>query len=211
MSGDTQKIKKNNCNKSFTATLTWNILSNFGLIGDAYYIEATDALSVYKTSNDPLAKTNVVPYFAGGVFFNSKWISIISRISHISRSNLVASGGFTNSAGENTKLSFNYDIKTLGWTTDANITPFKGFNLHLMLTLQNPKYDNFEFDVFGEHYNYNGVPARATSKTLIEIDGGVNLETGKRLVDAGADVLVAGSFVFKAENPLQVIQDLKAL
>ena len=170
VSGDTQKIKKNNFNKSFTATLTWNILSNFGLIGDAYYIEATDALSVYKTSNDPLAKTNVVPYFAGGVFFNSKWISIISRISHISRSNLVASGGFTNSAGENTKLSFNYDIKTLGWTTDANITPFKGFNLHLMLTLQNPVYDNFEFDVFGEHYNYNGVPARATSKTLIEID-----------------------------------------
>ncbi len=147
VSGDTQKIKKNNFNKSFTATLTWNILSNFGLIGDAYYIEATDALSVYKTSNDPLAKTNVVPYFAGGVFFNSKWISIISRISHISRSNLVASGGFTNSAGENTKLSFNYDIQTLGWTTDANITPFKGFNLHLMLTLQNPKYDNFEFDV----------------------------------------------------------------
>ena len=170
VSGDTQKIKKNNFNKSFTATLTWNILNNFGLIGDAYYIEATDALSVYKTSNDPLAKTNVVPYFAGGVFFNSKWISIISRISHISRSNLVASGGFTNSAGENTKLSFNYDIQTLGWVTDANITPFKGFNLHLMLTLQNPKYDNFEFDVFGEHYNYNGVPARATSKTLIEID-----------------------------------------
>lgn len=48
-------------------------------------------------------------------------------------------------------------------------------------------------------------------QTLIEIDGGVNLETGKRLVDAGADVLVAGSFVFKAENPLQVIQDLKTL
>lgn len=48
-------------------------------------------------------------------------------------------------------------------------------------------------------------------QTLIEIDGGVNLETGKSLVDAGADVLVAGSFVFKAENPLQVIQDLKAL
>ena len=48
-------------------------------------------------------------------------------------------------------------------------------------------------------------------QTLIEIDGGVNLETGKRLIEAGADVLVAGSFVFKAENPLQVIHDLKAL
>ena len=170
ISGETQKIKKDNFNKSFTATLTWHILKNFGIIGDAYYIEATDGLSAYKSSNDPLAKTNVVPYFAGGVFFNSKWISVISRVSRISRSNLVASGGFNNSSGENTKLTFNYDIKTVGWTTDANITPFKGFDLHVMLTLQSPVYDNFEFDVFGEHYDYSGLPARITSKTLIEID-----------------------------------------
>ena len=47
--------------------------------------------------------------------------------------------------------------------------------------------------------------------TLIQVDGGVNLETGKRLVDAGADVLVAGSFVFKAENPAQAIDGLKNL
>lgn len=170
ISGDPKAIQKDNFNKSFTATVTWNILKNFGLIGDAYYIEVTDGLSAYKTANDPLAKTNVVPYFAGGIFYNSKWISIISRVSRISRSNLVASGGFNNSAGENEKLSFNYGIETLGWTTDANITPFKGFNLHLMLTLQNPVMKDFEFDVFGEHYNYSGLPARITSKTLIEID-----------------------------------------
>ena len=47
--------------------------------------------------------------------------------------------------------------------------------------------------------------------TLIQIDGGVNLETGKRLLDAGADVLVAGSFVFGAPDPKQVIHELKAL
>jgi len=47
--------------------------------------------------------------------------------------------------------------------------------------------------------------------TLIEVDGGVNLQTGKRLVDAGADVLVAGSFVFKADNPQTMIQELKQL
>jgi ribulose-phosphate 3-epimerase len=47
--------------------------------------------------------------------------------------------------------------------------------------------------------------------TLIEIDGGVNLETGKLLVDAGADALVAGSFVFKSENPLETIAELKKL
>ncbi len=47
--------------------------------------------------------------------------------------------------------------------------------------------------------------------TLIEVDGGVNLETGARLMNAGADALVAGSFVFNSENPSQTIQALKQL
>jgi ribulose-phosphate 3-epimerase len=47
--------------------------------------------------------------------------------------------------------------------------------------------------------------------TLIEVDGGVNLETGKLLIDAGADVLVAGNFVFKARDPVQTIRDLKRI
>ena len=48
-------------------------------------------------------------------------------------------------------------------------------------------------------------------KTLIEIDGGVNLQTGKQLLDAGADVLVAGSFVFNSPDPIQTIHKLKTL
>lgn len=52
---------------------------------------------------------------------------------------------------------------------------------------------------------------KKNSPALIEIDGGVNLETGARLVRAGADVLVAGSFVFSAADPGQVISELKAL
>ena len=46
---------------------------------------------------------------------------------------------------------------------------------------------------------------------IIEIDGGVNLETGKRLVEAGANALVAGSFVFNSENPSNTIADLKKM
>ncbi len=49
------------------------------------------------------------------------------------------------------------------------------------------------------------------SKALIEVDGGVNHETGKELADAGADILVAGSYVFKATNPHDAINTLKAL
>ncbi|MGL4994227.1 MAG: ribulose-phosphate 3-epimerase [Bacteroidales bacterium] len=52
---------------------------------------------------------------------------------------------------------------------------------------------------------------RKGSKALIEVDGGVNLETGKQLKEAGADALVAGSFVFKSTDPSKTISELKAL
>ena len=49
------------------------------------------------------------------------------------------------------------------------------------------------------------------SNVIIEVDGGVNLLTGKQLADAGANALVAGNFVFNSVNPAQTIADLKAL
>jgi ribulose-phosphate 3-epimerase len=52
---------------------------------------------------------------------------------------------------------------------------------------------------------------KTDSTALIEIDGGVNLETGKELLNAGADVLVAGSFVFGSDNPTETIAKLKTL
>lgn len=51
---------------------------------------------------------------------------------------------------------------------------------------------------------------KINSDCLIEVDGGVNFETGKNLIKAGADVLVAGSFVFKSENPEKTINELKS-
>ena len=46
------------------------------------------------------------------------------------------------------------------------------------------------------------------SKAVIEVDGGVNAETGRLLAHAGADVLVAGNYIFKAQNPLEAIETL---
>jgi ribulose-phosphate 3-epimerase len=51
--------------------------------------------------------------------------------------------------------------------------------------------------------------ARKGAKTLIEIDGGVTDKNAAALAQAGADVLVAGSFVFKSANPAQTIAELK--
>jgi ribulose-phosphate 3-epimerase len=49
------------------------------------------------------------------------------------------------------------------------------------------------------------------SKALIEIDGGVSLHNAKKLIDTGANVLVAGNAVFNSENPIQTIANLKAI
>lgn len=72
----------------------------------------------------------------------------------------------------------------------------------------------------GQTFIENTVPKTARLKamierkgcnTLIQIDGGVNYETGKRLVEAGANNLVAGSFVFNNDNPKEVIKNLGEL
>jgi len=52
---------------------------------------------------------------------------------------------------------------------------------------------------------------QSNSKAKIEIDGGVTLQNAKPLLDAGADVLVAGNFVFSASNPNEIIRQLKAV
>lgn len=49
------------------------------------------------------------------------------------------------------------------------------------------------------------------SHALVEVDGGVNGQTGESLVKSGADVLVAGSYVFKSDDPVKTISELKAL
>lgn len=51
----------------------------------------------------------------------------------------------------------------------------------------------------------------SNSKALIEVDGGVQGETAPRLVEAGVDVLVSGSYVFKSNDPYKTIHDLKEL
>lgn len=54
-----------------------------------------------------------------------------------------------------------------------------------------------------------GIIEENNATTLIEIDGGVTDQNAKRLVESGADVLVAGSFVFSSENPQETIKGLK--
>ena len=57
----------------------------------------------------------------------------------------------------------------------------------------------------------NKLRKKSKANFLIEIDGGVEISNARKLIDSGADVLVAGSFVFKSENPNQTITNLKTV
>jgi ribulose-phosphate 3-epimerase len=83
----------------------------------------------------------------------------------------------------------------------------------VLLMSVNPGFGGQKFieNAVGKTARLKDLILQKSTNTLIEIDGGVNLETGARLVQAGADALVAGSFVFNAPDPKQVISELKAI
>lgn len=83
----------------------------------------------------------------------------------------------------------------------------------VLLMSVNPGYGGQQFieSTFRKVARLREMIEKRNLSTLIQVDGGVNLETGRRLVDAGANVLVAGSFVFSSEDPEETIRQLKAL
>ena len=70
---------------------------------------------------------------------------------------------------------------------------------------------NFIKNTYAKVKQLKDLITRKGASTIIEIDGGVTNKNAKQLIDAGADVLVAGSYVFKSQNQLKTIKDLKAL
>lgn len=75
----------------------------------------------------------------------------------------------------------------------------------------NPGFGGQKFiqQTYAKVRKLKGMIEAAGSETMIEIDGGVNAQNAPDLIEAGADVLVAGSFVFRSEDPEATIADLK--
>ena len=83
----------------------------------------------------------------------------------------------------------------------------------VLLMSVNPGFGGQKFieNTIGKVTRLREMIASKGSHALIEVDGGVQDETAPRLVRAGVDVLVSGSYVFKAKDPIATIHDLKAL
>ena len=83
----------------------------------------------------------------------------------------------------------------------------------VLLMSVNPGFGGQKFieNTIGKVGRLREMIAQSGSQALIEIDGGVQGETAPRLVEAGSDVMVSGSYVFKSADPIKTIHDLKVL
>lgn len=164
-------INKDWFNITGTASATYKAFKNAGFLADVMYIEQAGKLSMYAGADDPNIEKSKIPGFSIGVYFNHPMISLVSKVTKIKRTNFKNNSTFNHpETGEVKKQTISYDVSTVGWTTDLLLKPFKGFDLHMLLTLQNPKYENYEFEVFGVPVSNSGNVARSVSKTIIEID-----------------------------------------
>lgn len=111
-------------------------------------------------------------------------------------------------------------IKDLGCKAGVSLNPhtpveilkhvIKDLDLVLIMSV-NPGFGGQKFIDFtyAKVQEMKKLIVESGSNALIEIDGGVTSKNARQLIDAGADALVAGSFVFKSDNPTQTISDLK--
>ena len=113
-------------------------------------------------------------------------------------------------------------IKTLGMKPGVSLNPLTSVDLleeilpelDLVLIMSvNPGYGGQKFieSSYKKIGNLVKLREKTGSKALIEVDGGVNLSNAKKLVEAGADVLVAGNTVFSSDNPSETIRVLKRI
>ncbi len=161
-------------NYDISAALTYKITKNFGVTGDFTYIVQHPNISTFAPATMPNVNRISVPLARAGVYYNNSWISLTSLFSYISKTNNNSTLNLLHGS-EIKAAPLTYDIKTLGWTTDAVVHPFKGFDFHFLFTYQVPTYKKYETSItFNDGYvgviNATGNVVAEVPKILLEFD-----------------------------------------
>lgn len=159
-------------NYAVSVSPTYNITHNFGLTGEINFLRQYRRLEAY--SGTSLPYYNNRPFILGraGIFFNSSFVNLVSAFTYARRTNdysrlTVMS---ENPNEDPVMVGASSGIETMGWTTDAMFTPFKGFTFHAMVTLQSPKYTGYKFEAFNKTYDFSGKTVTKQSKLIVELD-----------------------------------------
>ncbi len=176
----------NHFNYAFIGCVRYALLRGFGLQAEYSSAVTHSQLFHYGTYHYPTQKGMTTNYFRGGIYWKNQWIDLTSQITHISMSNSQERpnlshvltkdvGDLKAGMSESFTQNYFYDIATLGWLTDAVITPVKGLSVHLMFTIRDPRYKNYKItptfsDGVTETYDFTDKTITALSKTELEIE-----------------------------------------
>lgn len=176
----------NHFNYAFIGSVRYALLQEFGLQAEYSSAVTHSQLFHYGTYHYPTQKGMTTNYFRGGIYWKNPWIDLTSQITHISMSNSQERpnlshvltkdvGDLKAGMSESFTQNYFYDIATLGWLTDAVITPVKGLSIHLMFTVRDPRYKNYKItptfsDGVTETYDFTDKTITALSKTELEIE-----------------------------------------
>lgn len=169
-------VLKNKLNYAATIQGIYNFNKNFGITADATVATRFPRINEYAGigPTEEQYKRVTIPLIRGGITYRNDWIDLTSMVTYIAKSNNIDQQNVTKPGTTQSKTTLLiYSIKTLGWTTSAEIHPLKRLNLHALLTLQKPTYDNYyiksPFEGVAD-LNANGNIVKEIPQILIELD-----------------------------------------
>lgn len=169
-------------NMAFTAAATYKMTKQFGFTADFTYNTQRPNMSNFAPAEMPNVDKITIPLGRAGIYFNNDWISLTSLFSYIAKTNNNSTLNLINPNNDKDikAAALSYDIETIGWTTDAVVKPFKGFDFHFLFTYQSPKYKKYETGVTFSDGTTSGINATGNivteiPKVLIELDPSYNI------------------------------------
>ncbi len=175
---EAKNVTKDKLNYAATLQLTYNLTRQFGLTADATIATRFPRISEYAGTGptEEQYKRVTIPLIRGGIFYKNDWIDLSSMVTYISKSNNIDQQNLTKPCTtEGKTVLLIYNIQTLGWTTSAEINPFKNFHMHALFTYQKPVYKNYNASVtFSDGQsmgvNANNMIVKEIPQVLIELD-----------------------------------------
>lgn len=175
---EAKNVTKDKLNYAATLQLTYNLTRQFGLTADATIATRFPRISEYAGTGptEEQYKRVTIPLIRGGIFYKNDWIDLSSMVTYISKSNNIDQQNLTKPrTTEGKTVLLIYNIQTLGWTTSAEINPFKNFHMHALFTYQKPVYKNYNASVtFSDGQsmgvNANNMIVKEIPQVLIELD-----------------------------------------
>ena len=161
-------------NYDLSVAAAYKMTKHFGFTADFTYIVQHPKFEAFAPATMPNTDKISVPLGRAGVYYNNQWLSLTSMFSYISKTNNNSTLNLQHGS-EIKAAPLTYDIQTWGWTTDAVMHPFKGFDFHFLFTYQKPTYKKYETSItFNDGYvgniNATGNIVAEIPEVLIELD-----------------------------------------